>query len=156
MTMHKHSNNCDLAGGRDAAYMTLSGPNVLQLRDIAKAHGIEWHHAAGHNSGRQVIAFFPKNADEIAAVNRLAEAVDQAAMAEKAKKEALKKAGLPTSKAALWRHLESNGDVDHGFGCVDYKIGKYGPFVPGFGEPDGRYYFDSEALATAAKKLLKL
>ncbi len=151
--MTKNSINHEAAG---EPYMTLSGPNVLGLRNAAKAHGVEWHHAAGHSEGRQIIAFFPQDDEERRAIDRLSDAVAEAAKTAKAEKAKLKTAGLPTSKAALWRHLEEFGGKDKGHGHVGYLDGKYGPFVPSFGEPDGRYYFDSPELATVAKRLLKL
>lgn len=154
--MKKSSRNCELSGGREAAYITLSGSKVLELRTEAGAHGIEWHHAAGHSKGREVIAFFPKTRAEELKLNRLAELTDAYNLSMKKERHALKSKGLPTSKAALWRHLEKAGAQDEGYGCVPFKSGKYGPFVPSFGEPDGYYYFESAEIAAAAVKLLKI
>lgn len=133
--------------------MTLSGPDVLSLRSDADAHGVEWHHAAGHSKGRERISFFPKNEEERAAVDRLAEAVKRNKEALSAKKKADKEKGLPTSKAAVWRGLS---ETDCGCGSVDYKDGKYGKFVPSFGEPDGKLYFPSADFADRARRILKI
>ena len=105
----------------ECPFATISGTKVLEFRTQANAHGVEWHHAAGHSSGRERISFFPKNQTEREAIIRLGELVDQAKVAEKKEKSKLKKKGLPTSKAALWRHLEANGKENKGFGSVDIK-----------------------------------
>lgn len=152
--MFKNSRNNQLAGGREAAYMTLSGKVVLGLRSAAKAHGVEWHHAAGHSKGREVISFFPADPDQEAAVDRLAVLVLESNAKEKAEKQVLKAEGLPTSKAALWRYLEENGNEDKGFGGTAYKIGKFGKFVPSFGEPDGYYFYNSKEIAKIARDKL--
>ena len=135
-------------------YMTLCGDSVLELRTAANAHGVEWHHAAGHSSGRERISFYPKNAEEMAAVNRLADVLKTHKANQAAENKALKAQNLPTSKAALWRHLEANGKQDKGFGSIAYKNGKYGKFVCSYGEPDGVYYYDSAAIAEIAGKKL--
>ena len=150
--MKRNSLNHELAA---EPYVTLCADNVLGLRTKAKAHGIEWHHASGHSSGRERISFYPKNAEEIAAVNRLIDLVDARKLELKEEKSKLKEKGLPTSKAALWRHLEANGKTDKGFGSVEYKIGKYGKFVCSFGEPDGTLFYDNEEIAQIGRKLLK-
>lgn len=155
MIMHKNSGNCELSGGREAAYKTLAGPIVLKLRTEASAHGIEWHHAAGHSSGREIISFFPKNPAEEQAIDKLEELVDDNNTRVAAEKKALKAKGLPTSKAALWRHLAEHGRVDHGYGSVDYKVGKYGKFKCDYGTPDGTLYFDSPEIAGIAANKLK-
>jgi hypothetical protein len=138
----------------EAPYCTLCADEVLSLRSEADAHGIEWHHAAGHNSGRERISFFPKNEEEIQAVNRLAKLVQTHKKQQAAERKALKAKKLPTSKAALWRHLEEHGKEDKGFGSVNYKNGKYGKFVPSYGEADGTLYFDSVEIAEIASKKL--
>lgn len=135
-------------------YITLCGEKVLELRTAANAHGIEWHHAAGHSSGRERISFYPKNAEETTAINRLIVAVKQHKADLAAKNKALKAQNLPTSKAALWRHLEENGKQDMNFGSVAYKNGKFGKFKCAYGEPDGVYYYDSAAIAEIASKKL--
>ena len=139
----------------ECPFATISGTKVLEFRTQANAHGVEWHHAAGHSSGRERISFFPKNQTEREAIIRLGELVDQAKVAEKKEKSKLKKKGLPTSKAALWRHLEANGKENKGFGSVEYKIGKYGKFVCSYGEPDGVLFYDNEEIAQIGRKLLK-
>ena len=152
--MTKNSINCETSGGRECAYKTLSGKNVLGLRTEAEAHGVEWHHCAGHCAGREIIAFFPKNDDEEEAIDRLAALLATKNLEDAAKKAELKKEGLPTSKAALWRILEKEGKQDVGFGGTPYKNGKFGPFVPSFGDPDGFYFFPSQAIAAIAKEKL--
>jgi hypothetical protein len=136
-------------------FATISGDKVLELRTKANAHGIEWHHAAGHSSGRERISFYPKNDQERTAINRLSDLVKERKAELKEQNKALKAAKLPTSKAALWRHLEANGKTDKGFGSVDYKIGKYGKFVCSYGEPDGTLFYDSEKIAQIGQRLLK-
>lgn len=131
-------------------YCTLCGSAVLALRDATDSHGVEWHHAAGHSSGRERISFFPKDREEMKKIDRLVEAVDLQKEEEKAERAALKAKKLPTSKAALWRHLEKTGAKDKGFGSVEYKIGKYGYFLCSYGEPDGTFYYDSEEIAEVA------
>jgi hypothetical protein len=154
MVMKRSSRNCELSGGREMAYKTLSGPKVLGLRTEASAHGIEWHHAAGHNSGREIISFFPKNPDEEKAIDKLEEFVEAHKAKLKTDAQKLKAKGLPTSKAALWRHLTEHGSTDHGHGSVDYKVGKYGKFKCDSGEPDGTLYFDSPEIAEIASRKL--
>lgn len=138
----------------EAPYCTLCADEVLGLRTEANAHGIEWHHAAGHSSGRERISFYPKNEEEKQAVNRLAQLVKERKAEQKAERQMLKSKNMPTTKAALWRYLETNGKEDKGFGCVEYKEGKYGKFVPTFGEADGVLFFDSEEIAKIANAKL--
>ena len=138
----------------DLSFCTLCADEVLSLRSVAKAHDVEWHHAAGHSSGRERISFYPKNQEEREAIIRLGELVDERKKEQAEERKALKAKKLPTSKAALWRHLEAKGLKDCGFGSIDYKIGKYGKFVCSYGEPDGRLFYDSKEIANiAAKKL---
>jgi hypothetical protein len=152
MVMKKNSFRHEAAG---EAYRTLCGDQVLSLR-TADMFEIEWHHAAGHSSGRERVSFYPKNAEEIAAVNKLAKLLDARKAVKKAESKKLKAKGLPTSKAAIWRHLEAHGKSDKGFGSVDYKIGKYGYFVCSYGEPDGTFYYDSQDIAQIATKKLRI
>jgi hypothetical protein len=148
-------NSLNHARHPEAPYCTLCADEVLSLRTEAGAHGIEWHHAAGHSSGRERVSFYPKNEEEIQAVNRLAKLVQDRKDRQREDRKKLKAKGLPTSKAALWRHLDKYGQTDKGFGSVGYKVGKYGKFVPSYGEPDGTLYFDSAEIADISREKLE-
>jgi hypothetical protein len=87
-------------------------------------------------------------------LSKLAKLVQDRKDHQRKERKKLKAKGLPTSKAALWRYLEKHGNEDKGYGSVDYKEGKYGKFVPSYGEPDGTLYFDSQEVAEIASKKL--
>lgn len=81
----------------------------------ARQTGVEWHHG-----GAGIIAFFPKDEKEEKIVKKL--------------KDDLKNRQIKSKKAA-WEFLEKN-NCENGKYKIEAKIGKYGYFIPSFGEPD--------------------
>ena len=69
--MFKNSVREDQAHGYGFGVYRITGKNVLSLRDDSNAHNVEWHHCAGHSSGREVISFYPSNSEQVEAVSRL-------------------------------------------------------------------------------------
>ena len=98
---------------------------------------VEWHHLAG-----DIIGFYPKSDEERERVDRF---IDHCiTRAREKRRNAL---GI-TSKAAAWRYIKAqrekqSGSEDKGFGSIDIMYGKFGPFVPSFGDPDAVYFFES-------------
>ena len=133
------SASCAALGGEEAAFCCIKN-NDVKIANVNPNFLCEWHHASANR-----LAFFPKNDSEIKKINDALEKISAA-------KKAAKDKNLPRSKAAAWRGMSAK---DAGFGCIEYKIGKFGPFVPTFGEPDGCLYFPSDEYATAARKFLK-
>lgn len=81
---------------------------------------VEWHHG-----GAGVIAFFPANDEEEAAVQNL--------------RERLSKRSIKSKKAAIEYLRQSSGDFE-----IPYKIGKYGEFFNFWGEPDSSFSISSD------------
>tara|TARA_R110001606_G_scaffold107288_1_gene231913 strand:+ start:353 stop:820 length:468 start_codon:yes stop_codon:yes gene_type:complete len=152
--MFKNSVREDQAHGYGFGVYRITGKNVLSLRDDSNAHNVEWHHCAGHSSGREVISFYPSNSEQVEAVSRLRLLVEEDKGRLKRDRDSLKSRGLPTSKAALWRHLSANGLKDCGYGEIDAKSGKYGWFRCERGTPDTVFYFDSAEIAKLAEEKL--
>jgi len=103
----------------------------------ASCTGVEWHHLAG-----DCLGFYPKSHEEVARVVAL---IDRCTARERQKKD--NALGIK-SKAAAWRYIEArlakgNGE-NRGFGNLEIKYGRYGPFIPSFGAPDALYYFTDE------------
>lgn len=102
----------------------------------AWATGVKWHHGAGHSKGRGVFLFYAKTVSDCERVVAL--------MATAAERAALRKMRAFKSKAAAWRHVAATlaeRTEDKGFGSLPVKDGKFGLFVPKFGEPDFLYFF---------------
>lgn len=113
--------------------------------------GAKWHHAAGHSSGRPVILFYAETAEQMAAVDALAEKIKE--------RKAAKKTRRFPSKAAAWRFIEekrAERSADAGFGWIDVRRGKFGLFVSSFGTPDFKFYFADNAEADDLCLALKL
>ena len=79
---------------------------------------VEWHHSTAGS-----VDFFCKTEEEINKIQKL--------------KASLKNNSI-TSKAKFWAAVatDNNRGIDHGYGTVKAKNGKFGWFVPSFGEPD--------------------
>lgn len=119
--------------------------------DQAWATGCEWHHGAGHSSGRGVHLFWAVTPEQVAAVEALAAEV-------KAARVAAKKRRFP-SKAAAWRHVEASRAErtdDAGHGHIEVRSGKFGLFISSFGEPDFRYFFADAEEANDLREALKV
>jgi len=128
----------------DSSNAQLAGPplkriqrRLLESDSEAYLTRVEWHHLAG-----DIIGFYPKSDEERERVDRF---IDHCiTRAREKRRNAL---GI-TSKAAAWRYIEArlakgNGE-NRGFGNLEIKYGRYGPFVPSFGAPDALYYFTDE------------
>jgi len=133
MIMRRDSMNAMRAGTP-----TLKIQRRLLLSDgEASCTGVEWHHLAG-----DCLGFYPRSHEEVA---RVAALIDRCTARERQKKD--NALGIK-SKAAAWRYIEAqrekqSGSEDKGFGSIDIMYGKYGPFVPSFGDPDAVYFFQS-------------
>jgi hypothetical protein len=146
--MRRNSRNANDSGGRDAAY------KVVQATDSeAWGSGVEWHHMAGHSSGRPLLGFFPENEAERAKVDALEEQVKTRLAAEKSARESAELESAPEGakkvdfgkkrdplKAALEYKsgvLFFNARLRGKAGTYDWKDGKFGRFFNTFGERDG-------------------
>jgi len=142
---------------RDSRNATQAGAPALKIQrrlllsdGEASGAGVEWHHLAG-----DCLGFYPKSHEEVA---RVAALIDRCTARELDKKN--NALGIK-SKAAAWRYIEAQrekhlGSEDKGLGAVRIKYGKFGPFVPAFGDPDAVYFFQSLEEKNSITKFLKI
>ena len=141
----------DSMNAMQAGTPTLKIQRRLLLSDgEASCTGVEWHHLAG-----DCLGFYPRSHEEVA---RVAALIDRCTARERDKKN--NALGIK-SKAAAWRYIEAQrekhlGGENKGFGSIDIMYGKYGPFVPAFGEPDAVYFFQSSEEKNSIAKFLKI
>jgi len=122
----------------------------------ARRAELEWHHLAGHSSGRPRIGVYgdPDCAETRSKIQSIIEAEAEEKARVKAEKAAEKAAGLPTSKAGAWRWLADKSNHVSESDAVyrlEVKDGKYGWFVPTFGEPDEVWFYGKNAAAVIGK-----